>query len=181
MKDVYYLNDEEDSRKAVLVAFDCLLKELLDHGQMSVDLDEDWEAPEAAEAHLARLKGIRVSSARAERTPEEEVEERRIYNAKLEGHRERRVQEIRALRTVFESTPLGTDVPQEKVELAAQTFETMIVRNIYAGANHRYDLTGRKKANWFITHALRARTYALALEHFTAFGYEHEYPFDELA
>lgn len=187
MQEVYYLNDEEYVRKAVLAAFDCLLQELLEHGQAMVKLDEDSETREAAESHLARLKELAslkelgTSSEREKRSPEEEQEERRTFHAKLEGHRERRVQEIRALREVFESTPLGADVPQDKVELTARVFETMILRNIYAGSNYRYDLTGTEKVDWFITHALRARIYARAIEHFTAFGYEHEYPFDELA
>jgi N-methylhydantoinase A/oxoprolinase/acetone carboxylase beta subunit len=175
------LNDEERGRKAVLSAFDCLLKELLEHGQESVEFDEDRETRQAVEAHLARLKKFGISNAQTEKTPEEIQEDRRTFHARLEGHRERRVQEVRALRDVFESTPLGTDVPQDKVELTARMFETMILRNIYAGSNHRYDLTGKKKAVSFAAHAMRARTYALALEHFTAFGYEHEYPFDELA
>ncbi len=180
-KEVHYLNEEERVRQAVLAAFDCLLHELLEHGRESVASDEDAETREAAEFHLAKLKEFGVANEKAKRTPEEEQESRRTFHAKLEGHRELRVREIRALRHVFENTPLGTDVPQDKVEQAARIFETMILRNIYAGSNYRYDLTGKKKADWFITHVLRARTYALAIEHFTAFGYEHEYPFDELA
>ncbi len=174
------------ARQAVLLAFDTLQTELIEHDLLCNKLEAEAGTEEGVRrdlalrdrilncdsspvANLVSVLSLSATELRAE------LSRVREHAAREAGHRERRRSEVADLRAQFESDTAGF-VSSDAVENAAELFRTMLLRT----AIEAFGLTGTRcqaEQTAFRAYA-RITFYAEALSALSHESYAEQFPFD---